>query len=109
MSKYDENGSPYDTADENRENGSSYNGTRQVLGQSESMSSTEDFLPHAENDKVARVEENAIGMAKEAVSGRMRKRLSIRLVCSLFVLVLAIIASLLWVDGRHEGSHLVPT
>lgn len=114
MSKYDENGSLHDTVnDVNKENGISYDGARQLLQHSESVSSIEDFLPRAKDDtKTLKVEIIPADMAKEAFSEKTRKRLSSRLLCcSLFMLALAIVASLLWTDGQHEGSgsHLVPT
>ncbi|KAK4793291.1 hypothetical protein SAY86_023726 [Trapa natans] len=110
LSKYDENGSLYDTTDENKEMGSSNNGgIRHVPEQTESMSLTEDCLPREENHKIAKTDENAFDMAEVFISKNTAERLSVRLVCSFFVLVFAFIASLMWIDGHHDGSHLVPT
>lgn len=109
MSKYDENSSLSDLKEENKENRSLCKGTEQPLDRSGSVSSTEDVLPLARDDRVAQKEESPLAMAKEVASGKTKMRLSFRVVCTLFVLALAIIGSLSWGGEQRERYHLVPT
>ncbi|XP_031389707.1 protein SINE1-like [Punica granatum] len=111
VSKYGGNGSQYDPNDENKENGSSYDGTEQLIGRSESVSSTKDVMPAGDHDEIAQRVDAPVDMAKKEVIGRgkIRKGSYFLLGFSLFVLVLAIIASPLWFDDQRERSHLAPT